>query len=82
MVSEAFTFILTVEPSETLLPLAGLVMEIVGAEGVATGGGVTDAPLTVIVIGLEFVDTPLVSVALAVIVKVPVFELVHVALYG
>jgi hypothetical protein len=66
-------------------------------EKVATAGAITvtltgcvvmlgatpaGAVVTVIVIGLDIVDTPLASVALAVKVKLPVVALVQLAVYG
>ena len=60
------------EPAVIVLPLAGLVMEMTGV----------DVVKTLIVMGLEVVETPLVSVALAVKVKVPAVAFVQLAVYG
>ena len=73
LVSEALAAIVILEPAITLLPLAGLVIETTGDD---------EAVVTVIVIGLDIVDTPLASMALAFRVKVPVEALVQLAVYG
>lgn len=72
-VSDALAVIVRLDPVVRLVPLAGLVIDTTGEDGGA---------VTVIVIGLESVDTPFVSVALAVMVNVPEVEFVQLAEYG
>lgn len=67
-VSEALAVTVRVEPVLKLLPLAGLVIDTTGVED----------EVTVIVTGLEVDEMPLVSVALAVMLKVPAVRLLHV----
>ena len=73
MVSDALAEMVRLEPVVRLLPFTGLVIETTGDDGMA---------VTVIVIGFEMVETPLVSMALAVMEKVPGDELVQLAVNG
>ena len=74
LVSDALAVRVILDPAVKLLALAGLVM--------ATTGEDEAAVVTVMVIGLDIVDTPLASVALAFKVKVPVVAFVQLAVYG
>lgn len=74
-VSDALAVKVILEPALKLLAFDGLVI-------LTTGKYDEEAVMTLTVIGFDIVDTPLVSVALAVMVKVPVVAFNQLAEYG
>jgi hypothetical protein len=76
LLSEAVAVMGMFEPAVTLLPLVGFVIATIGTDWLLTGA------VTVTVIGLDVTETPLVSVATAVMELLPAGKLVAIKPYG